>query len=527
MRNWARSFPNWARPDDAIVQAHAERNAEMHIGYAAGLKELKERLSALTVSILKGGSGFPMAGVLRDYFGEYFFRFSNFGMEAMPTSFNVVEAFLRISNPLYDFVPREEHEHLLRLYEYFNWFTTSGQTTNDPSVLQQVMTEGEIYSYEMTGSQEDFRLGTENSETAIIGISLVRHKHELSVILLAGEKPPYPSDEEIRDEVFEGVPATGKECIVPNPDLQVADRMLSSLPGYCRVIVLTRIDLTARSYDVRYVNIDVGKSFIVHTDDPCVSRDLNREQRENNEVHLKRYTDLFSAVVALIYLPVFFIIRQADVVEERFTTDLGIQQSDTTVRKAIKILGRSNVALERSVHCLRCDIPPSESSGYVIKSSEFNSTLRGHWKELTSTEIGVDADGNPVVGKTWVSTYESWSTWHPEDFVIKKKEHNIVGADPGTIYVMRSEAHTSQLFKIGLNRRDAETRATELNAATGMPVPLSVLLDWEVADCATVEKMLHKRLARYRINKRREFFRAPISTIIRTIEDVIALVGQV
>ena len=139
----------------------------------------------------------------------------------------------------------------------------------------------------------------------------------------------------------------------------------------------------------------------------------------------------------------------------------------------------------------------------------------------------MDAYGNAVVGKTWVSTYESWSTWQPEDFVIKKKEHNIVGPDPGTIYVMRSEAHTNQLFKIGLSRRDAETRAAELNAATGVPLPLSVLLDWEVADCTTVEKVVHERLARYRINKKREFFRAPISTIIKTIEDVIALVGHV
>src|SRR5580700_7513098 len=89
MRNWARSFPIKAEPDDPIPKAHAERNAEMHIGYAAGLKDLKQRLSTLTVSVLKGGSGFQMAGILRDYFGEYFNRFSKFGMESMPTSFNV------------------------------------------------------------------------------------------------------------------------------------------------------------------------------------------------------------------------------------------------------------------------------------------------------------------------------------------------------------------------------------------------------------------------------------------------------
>jgi len=41
MRDWARSFPIKAEPDDPILQAHEERNAEMRIWYAAGLKRRK------------------------------------------------------------------------------------------------------------------------------------------------------------------------------------------------------------------------------------------------------------------------------------------------------------------------------------------------------------------------------------------------------------------------------------------------------------------------------------------------------
>lgn len=526
MRDWTRSFPLRGMPHDPILRACNERGAEMVLGYADGLKNLKDRLSAFTISVLKGGSGFRMAGVIRDYFGEYFGRYSQFGMGSMPTSFNVVEAFLRISNPLYDFVPCEEREHLLRLYEYFSWFTDAGHVTSDPSVLEEIMADGEIYSYEMTGSPEDFRLGTADSETAIVGVSLIRHGHELSVILLAGEKPPYPSDKEVGGGTFEGTPAKGKTYIVPDPDLGISDRMLPGLDGYSKVVLLTRIDLRARSYDVRYVNLDTGKSFLVYTDDPGVLQQVGLEYREASTKGLSRYSDLFSAVAALIYLPMFFIIRQTDVEKVDFTTDLGIQKNDTKVRKAIRILGRGNVVLQRSVSCLRCDPPPSESKDGLVKSSEFNSELHRRWKDLTPTDIGVDVDGNAVVGKTWVSTYESWSTWKPDDFVIRKKEHEIAGPDPGTIYVMRSEAHTSQLFKIGLTRRDAGTRAAELNSATGVPLPLSVLADWSVGDCAKVEKLAHERLARYRVNKRREFFYAPISTIIQTIEAVIALASD-
>jgi hypothetical protein len=36
MRNWARSFPLKAEPDDPILKAHQERRAEMHIGMLLG-----------------------------------------------------------------------------------------------------------------------------------------------------------------------------------------------------------------------------------------------------------------------------------------------------------------------------------------------------------------------------------------------------------------------------------------------------------------------------------------------------------
>jgi hypothetical protein len=443
-------------------------------------------------------------------------------MNSMPTSFNVLEAFFLISNPLFDFVLREEREHLLRLHEYFDWFTGDhGQICRDPAFLRDVIAEGVIYSYDMTGLPDDFRLGTINSEIGIVGMSMVRHHHELSVMLLAGEKPPHPDEEKILRDLSMGMPVKGKEEISPDPDLGVADRAIPGLPDYGQLVLLTRIDLISRSYDVRYLNVDIGRSFIVNTDDPIVLKHLDQAQADGMAENLLRYHDLFSAVAALIYLPAFFLIRQSDVIDAKFITELGIRRNDTQTRKAIRTLGRDGVFMQRTVSCLRCDIPPSESRDRLVKPSESFLASKGYWKDLQPGEIGVDESGTPVVGKTWVSAYESWSAWRPEDFLIRKSEHKIEGPDPGIIYVMRSEGHDRQLFKIGLTRRNAELRAGELSDATGVPLPLSVLAEWQVADYNRVEAEVHRRLARFRVSKRREFFRVPISAIVRTIEDVI------
>lgn len=86
---------------------------------------------------------------------------------------------------------------------------------------------------------------------------------------------------------------------------------------------------------------------------------------------------------------------------------------------------------------------------------------------------------------------------------------------------MRSGSHAADLYKIGLTRRAAEARSSELSSATGVPTAFGVLAQWQVGDCATVESEVHKRLARFRVSKRREFFRVSLQTIVATINAVV------
>ena len=97
----------------------------------------------------------------------------------------------------------------------------------------------------------------------------------------------------------------------------------------------------------------------------------------------------------------------------------------------------------------------------------------------------------------------------------------VAGPDPGIVYIMRSAAHALEVYKIGLTRRTATERAKDLSYETGVPLPFGVLAQWEVGDCAGIEALIHERLAAYRVNERREFFRHPLRTIVALINSVV------
>ena len=81
----------------------------------------------------------------------------------------------------------------------------------------------------------------------------------------------------------------------------------------------------------------------------------------------------------------------------------------------------------------------------------------------------------------------------------------------GCVYILKNEA-MPDLIKIGYTMETAEKRANDLSRSTGVPMPFEVVTDFarlELEHCKTLEKEIHKELAEYRINPRREFFRYP------------------
>ncbi|MGA2259905.1 MAG: hypothetical protein ABSH28_00550 [Acidobacteriota bacterium] len=316
-------------PGAAVIRAHLQRLAEMDIGVRLQAKVREKRLPLFWLTRVRGGSGFSMATLIRYYFTEYLSSYFAFDL-------------------------CQESEHLLTLDDYFDWHT-SNDLPDDPAILTDVMQEGLVYSYDMTSDVEGFYVSTPESKLTIAGVSLVRHDNELSCIVLAGEKPPNPPDVAIRAGA--SVPVRGRENIAPASDLEIKDRYLPGFPGFGRIILMARYDLIRGTYDVRYVNLDIGPSFWVLSDDQTTfTREIVRNERQSilakSLEELNRYQELFSAATALIYLPVAFVASADRVNEARFTTELKVMEHEEPVQQAISELGEKEVIFERRVRCL-------------------------------------------------------------------------------------------------------------------------------------------------------------------------------
>jgi hypothetical protein len=88
--------------------------------------------------------------------------------------------------------------------------------------------------------------------------------------------------------------------------------------------------------------------------------------------------------------------------------------------------------------------------------------------------------------------------------------------------VLTNQSLAPGLVKIGRTSRTARLRAQELSHATGVPEKFEVAHEKIVSDVTAVESKVHKILADYRVNKRREFFQIPTVRAIEVVETVAA-----
>ncbi|MRR06221.1 MAG: GIY-YIG nuclease family protein [Deltaproteobacteria bacterium] len=520
-------LPKWHPQANPLMQAYIARQAEMDVNIRLKTQKLQKGLPHFIQSRMRCGSGFRMSNLLRHYFLEYTSRLANHGPFSFPTSFNVVEAFFTFCKEFLTFDLLPEKEHLLRLDDYFEWYTSEEVLANDAKILQDCMEEEVLHSYDFVDDADAVTVSAGASRIVIAGISFVRRKNELSVIILGGENPPYPSDEEIPlEKIAQASTHEGKEEIAPDDDLTINDRYLDGLKGYGKVILLTRFDLLAKKHDVRYLNIDIGNAYEVYTDD-LSDIGLNMEEvekkYENNRKVLERYAQFFSTLTSLIYLPLFFVDQHVKVVKSNFTTEIATESQKYKVQKAFKLIGRKHFTFQRSVACIATNSSnyKSESSSRIIEPPSFTFESSGYWKVLGPNEIGQDIEGNPVVGKTWVERIEKYSVKSPSSFILQEKKKVLSGDDPGIVYIMRSPSHGIDIYKVGLTRRTPGERASEISSATGVPLPLEVLASWETGHCSKVEAEAHERLKDFRLNNRREFFAVSLSTLVATIGQVV------
>lgn len=75
----------------------------------------------------------------------------------------------------------------------------------------------------------------------------------------------------------------------------------------------------------------------------------------------------------------------------------------------------------------------------------------------------------------------------------------------GEIYILENAA-MPDMVKIGYTEIGSEHRAAELSLVTGIPLPFNVAESFVVENPKQIEKVIHRHLDKYRVNKSREFF---------------------
>ena len=91
------------------------------------------------------------------------------------------------------------------------------------------------------------------------------------------------------------------------------------------------------------------------------------------------------------------------------------------------------------------------------------------------------------------------------------------GPMPGRVYVLTSQA-MPDMVKIGYTQGSVEKRARELSS-TGVPVPFVVRFIRKTGDCRTLEGRVHSYLKRYRVSKKKEFFKVSVKDAVLAISE--------
>lgn len=526
-----RKLGQYQLPTDPILLARLQRASEMNISLRLIAKDRWEVTHSRFFAQINNGSGLLMDGELREFATEINGRVWNHGFRdgIMPSSFNIVEAFVKY-HPTYTlFSLRPELDHIFNI-EAFLDYATNHSESNLRQLLLAAIPEGIIHNYNTCNALDSMAFSVnECTKFAVGGVSLVRHGREISMIMSIGE---YIDIDQRSAEILarrkDGpfAPASGKEMLKSADDRRPGAVPLLGDRRFARGLALVRFDIQSLTYESRYLLFDEGDIYTVLSDDMTffAASNLNAEMAEKLTQDLIDYEEIFNICKIMIQIPLYFHDNITSISFERRPTELSINSNKTKYRKAIKQCSPLEKVLTREIKVL--DLPPDVRADQVMYASpDFQLETNGWWKTIGHDEIGLGKDGKPIHGRTWVEEKSTRVRPNRSKYVVTSPrlgQSGDGGKNPhsGYIYVMRCAAHTENLFKIGMTKRTTYLRASELTAATAAPDDFHVVYEWEVSNCIVAEKEIHALLDRYRTNQQREFFQAPLQLITKAIEEV-------
>lgn len=521
--------PKGSKDYDRLIKALKKRDTPE---VKNKVKKIYKKAASLMEVQQVNGLGFSADSMLREYNLEYNSRVLNGSLHDLPGSFNVAEAFNKFLPPSATFEILEEIDHIFSFDEFID-FVTSGEFDSSAISSLEHIVDGKIYSYNSACDPQEITFSTKNNKTyGFSSISFIKYGNEVSIIMVAGQECDLVvKTNEIKESLKNVKMLSHRNHIRPSDDFEVCAMPLSENCPLFKSIVLARIDLDTQTFDARYLYEDWGQSYHGYTDDLSAFIDSSGKFfSQEAEEHVKKmpeimaqYQVLFELCKTCLFLPDYFETFSEDVRIERHPTKFIKFRIKLKNRKSISLVAGIHKILYRQPYVLLRETRRSPTRAEFL-TPEINIETSGFWKKLPIQSQGEDKNGNPISGRTWVSKTLSWSEKSANNSMLSftRKTEVSHSDNAGYVYVMRSAAHQKDVFKIGLTKRDAETRSMELSRSTSSPDHFLVVEEWYVRDCVLAEKLIHEKLQDFRVNPKREYFKARYSVIFSAIDNVIS-----
>jgi hypothetical protein len=497
--------------------------------------QFKKATSVLEVQ-MSNGALLPMDDELRGYLREFNYRAFNYGLDKMPSSFNVLEAFFDYDEELLFFKLLDEENHILSLFDYVD-FVTSADFQEAKDLILDHMVEDLIYHFDVTDELEGITFSSDAGDRYVIGgVSMVRRGHEVVVLLMTGKATDTEADS--KKLVVLPIKVTpGKEEIRLDKNRTREAVKLFGKTEYWKTLVHCRIDIEKGTVDARYMQQDAGDSFVTITDD--VSGMLNskgefldaeyKSMYDSMVQKIASFSSIFELAAKCLYLPYYL-----DMVEDRITSEdhptrLAGERGKRSFVKDTNAVPVGFKVFSRTVWVVSSTSQPQSDSIYFTEGG-IKIETSGYWKKLDHGAVGTDKNGDPIHGRTWVQQTLTWKEQGKRTLAVSRNtfqsQRNAGQANAGYIYLMRNAAHQLDIFKVGRTMRTAIERAKDLSSTSGAVDKFLVANEWWVKDCVVAESLVHERLREYRVNPKREFFKVDFRTAMSVVDSVVQQINS-
>jgi len=463
---------------------------------------------------------------IRYFLAEYNSRVLLGYGDEQPTSFNIMNAFVEPSDEALILELVEEKYYQFDITDFLDKLTSN--RTWKKKFDSAFFLPHRIYEYNQFGMPTKIDL-PDLDNILFAGTAVTRTESVFSIFSFFGE---YNLEDGRPVELKKEDTYKNRQDLFTEGEYNSNNEVFFGIQNYSPLILLIDFDIENGNFLRKYVLKERQDFFMVLFDDAWVLDDIRENFPDrldstikNNELEIIKYNSLFELINYFPLLAEYTVSLEDSISIERHPTNFRMHPSGKLGRISKKFPKRS--PKYREVYNLNTETQ-DKPKRFDLKAQGFKRETSGYWKTLPPNTVGANKAGDPIHGKSWVTKDLSWLEFAQDS----GNKHITVHTGPisenenvGYVYILRSASHANDIFKIGFTTKLPEQRASELSNTTGQPDKFLVVHQWKVSSPRRLEKEIHDRLNRFRLNNNREFFRIKYANLHKEVEESIKALG--